>query len=323
MRIRAVSIRNLRSIRSADLTFEDVTVLIGGNNAGKSTILYALKLFFDSAPKISADDFHKREAESIEVILTFENLTAHETEEFGAAVYQGKLIVSRTFSNDKETNLSYSVRAPSYPPFEAVRSQNGKSAQKTAFNTLSETIEGLSKVSTGDQALEAMEAWEKANTDKLEFSYVRGFFGASNVANGKLRKKTNLHFIPAVANVTDETSDAKRSPIINLLADIARQTFENRQEVKEFIETALTNFNDLIAPEKFPQLGAISTTLTSTIQKYYSDSRLLADWKSEEGIKFSFPQPVIRVEDSGFLSGLEHVGHGLQRACCDPRCSSG
>ena len=72
----------------------------------------------------------------------------------------------------------------------------------------------------------------------------------------------------------------------------------------------------LLLPRNFHSLArlAISTTLTSTIQKYYSDSRLLADWKSEEGIKFSFPQPVIRVEDSGFLSGLEHVGHGLQRA---------
>ena len=112
----------------------------------------------------------------------------------------------------------------------------------------------------------------------------------------------------------EETSDAKRSPIISLLSDIAKQTYENRDEVKSFIETTQLNFDNLVSPDKFPQLSAISESLTSTIQKYYSDSKLLADWKSEEGVKFSFPQPIIKVVDNGFMSGLEHVGHGLQRA---------
>lgn len=40
----------------------------------------------------------------------------------------------------------------------------------------------------------------------------------------------------------------------------------------------------------------------------------MADWQSDEGVKFNYPRPVIKVEDGGFLSGLENVGHGLQRA---------
>lgn len=314
MRILSLEVIGLRSIANAKLKFNDVTVLIGGNNAGKSTLLHALRLFFEAAPKLTNDDFHKRETESIEIVVTFDNLTPGEIEEFGSAVHEGKLTISRTLSNDKDSNLTYSVRARAYPAFTAIKAETNKNNMRRAFNELADQTDGLERATTADQALANMEAWELEHPDLLEFETIRGFFGAPNVANGKLKKKTNLHFVPAVANVSDETSDAKRSPIIGLLSDIAKQTYENREEVKKFIEKTQSDFDGLVAPDKFPQLGKISESLTSTIQRYYSDSRLLADWRSEEGVQFSFPRPVIQVEDGGFLSGLEHVGHGLQRA---------
>ena len=314
MQIRSLEVKGLRSIRNASLVFENVTVLIGGNNAGKSTLLHALRLFFEAAPKMSPDDFHKREVESIDIIVTFDNLTGGEIEEFGNAVYDGRLTISRTLSSDKESNLAYSTLARVYPPFKEVRAETNKTKMRTAFNKLADEVEGLERAANADEAERNMQEWEQANPDELDFDYVRGFFGATNVANGKLRKKTNLHFIPAVADVSEETSDAKRSPIINLLSDIAKQTYQNRQEVKSFIEQTQIDFDELVAPEKFPQLGAISDNLTRTIQRYYSDSRLLADWTSDDGVRFSFPQPVIKIEDGGFLTELEFVGHGLQRA---------
>ncbi|WP_209428063.1 AAA family ATPase, partial [Pararhodobacter sp. SW119] len=93
MRVSSLELTGLRSIAKANLTFSDVTVLIGGNNAGKSTLLHALRLFFDAAPKLSKDDFHKRETESIEIIVTFDHLTPGEIEEFGSAVHDGKLTI--------------------------------------------------------------------------------------------------------------------------------------------------------------------------------------------------------------------------------------
>jgi predicted ATP-dependent endonuclease of OLD family len=314
MQIRTLKISGLRSIESAELAFDDVTVLIGGNNAGKSTLLHALRLFFEAAPKLSQDDFYKREAETIEIAVTFDNLTESEVQDFGSAVHDGQITISRTFSNDTNSNLSYSVLAKTYPAFAAIRAESNKTQMRAQFNELADQIEGLERAANANQVLERMADWEEDHADELELSYVRGFFGAPNVANGKLRKKTGLHFVPAVANVAEETSDTKKSPIIALLADIARQTYENRQEVKEFIEQTQESFGGLVAPEKFPQLSKISESLTSSVQKYYGDSRLLAEWQSSDGIEFNFPRPVIRVEDGGFLSGLEHVGHGLQRA---------
>lgn len=313
MQIRELIVHGLRSIREVSIGFDNVTVLIGGNNAGKSTIFHALKLFFDAAPKITLDDFHKREANCIEIIATFDQLTPDEFEEFGTAVDNGRITISRTFSDDRDTNLSYSVLARSYPPFREVRAEGNKTTLRSSFNALARDL-GLPAAASADQALELMQAWEQANPERLDWAFLRGFFGAPNVANGKLKKKTNLHFVPAVANVSEETSETKKSPIINLLSDIARQTFQNREEVRRFLEQVQVNFSQLTSPDRFPQLMRVSDILTVGLQKYYAESRLLADWVPDEGLKASFPKPVIRVEDSGFVSGLENVGHGLQRA---------
>jgi putative ATP-dependent endonuclease of OLD family len=313
MQIRSVEVKGLRSIKSVNIGFHDVTVLIGGNNAGKSTIFHALRMFFEAAPKVNADDFHKRETDKIEIIVTFDRLTADEVAEFGNAVLDGRMTISRTFSNDRESNLTYSVLTKVFPEFNAIRSEGNKTSLRSAFNAIARDLE-IEPATTADQAIALMDEWELKNPHRLERSFLRGFFGAPNVANGKLRKKTNLHFIPAVVNVSDETSETKKSPIINLLSDIARQTFENRQEVKDFLERVQTGFSDLTSPDRFPQLMKVSDVLTAGIRKYYADSRLLADWVPDEGIKVSYPKPVIRVEDGGFTSGLENVGHGLQRA---------
>ncbi len=63
MRITAVKIRNFRGIKSVDLELGPVTVLIGENNSGKTSVLDALKLRLrDLGPRrrivFDALDFH-------------------------------------------------------------------------------------------------------------------------------------------------------------------------------------------------------------------------------------------------------------------------
>ncbi len=315
VQIYSVSISNLRSIASLELSLEKVTAILGSNNAGKSTVLRALQLFFDASPKIEADDFYKRSAERIDITITFHNLTHHEIDEFGTAVRDGKLQVSRHFNKAKNSDhSSYSVVAPAYPAFVGIRMITSKMERRKAYAELCTKMGGMTKATSADDVDQKMAEWESANPDKLEFQQVRGFFGATNVAIGKLKKKTSLHYIPAVADANEETSDPKKSPIIVLLADIAKQIYENREEVQQFLIKTNDEFNELVSPEKFPQLSQISDELTKTVQRYYSNSKLIANWEAQEGIRATFPQPSIRVEDNGFLSGLQHVGHGLQRA---------
>ncbi|WP_373568633.1 AAA family ATPase [Paracoccus actinidiae] len=100
MQLSSISIRNYRSIRALDVDFCEVTSLLGSNNAGKSSILRALQIFFEAAPKLNDDDYYHRRAEGIRISVVFKNLVPAEIAEFGAAVSNGVLSVTRTFRQD-------------------------------------------------------------------------------------------------------------------------------------------------------------------------------------------------------------------------------
>lgn len=58
MKLRQITIHNFRSVLDVDIEAHDYMLLVGANNAGKSTILNALRVFYDDA-KWTVEDFPK------------------------------------------------------------------------------------------------------------------------------------------------------------------------------------------------------------------------------------------------------------------------
>jgi len=292
-----------------------LTALIGGNNVGKSTFLKAIEIFFEAQPKITHEDFCQgHEGEPIEITVRFAKLTPSERAEFGTAVIDGSMTVSRRLSLTEKDSGQYSVQALVFPEFAAVRAEENGTKRRTMYNALLKQIPELGSIESHTEIEAAFSKWEQANLDKLQPEKIRAFFGATNIASGKLRKKTGLHLVPAVRDASVEGSDPRRSPIISLLADIAKQTFENRKETAEFLEKAKQEFEALSDPARIPELAEINDLLSSSIQRFYADSRLAAKWEKSDGITLSFPVPRLEIEHNGIPTELARVGHGLQRA---------
>ena len=55
MRIAGLHIKGFRNFVDEDITLDDKTLIVGGNDTGKTNMLYALRILFD--PKLSARDF--------------------------------------------------------------------------------------------------------------------------------------------------------------------------------------------------------------------------------------------------------------------------
>ncbi|WP_108813539.1 AAA family ATPase [Loktanella sp. Alg231-35] len=250
MQVQKLIIRNLRSVKKLTVSFDEVTALLGGNNAGKSTVLHAIDIFFEAAPQISLDDYHNREEDDIEITLVFHRLVPEEVSVFGSAVVGDRLTIRRVFSKHGEKQPPYEALALAFPPFSTVRQAAGKTDKRTSYNNLVGEIDGLERVASADAADAAMNEWEAANPDLLELEFRRDFFGATNVASGKLKKKTALQLVPAVADAHQETSDAKKSPIISLLSQISKQMYENKRDVTEFFGAVPQAFRRLGEPRK-------------------------------------------------------------------------
>lgn len=314
MQISKVVLDNFRSIEHLEADFGKLTSLVGANNCGKSTILKAIDLFFDAAAKMTPADYYLHDqTRTISISIEFENLTPEEIREFGGAVKGGRLRIVREFGGMAQESGEYAVFADINPAFENFRDENNGTKKRSIYSDLRKNYPDLAPA-TGEEMEENLRAWERENSSKLQFKKVRGFFGAKNVANGKLKKKTSVRLVPAVKDTSEETSDAKRSPVVGLLNEIVKQTFENKSEFTEFIESANKRIAELSDPSSVPQLAGISTRLTSAVSRYYADTNLVADLSKANEINVTFPNPLITVVHRGLKVDVAHVGHGLQRA---------
>jgi putative ATP-dependent endonuclease of the OLD family len=314
MQIDNIQIKNFRAISELEVHFSTLTKLVGANNAGKSTVLSAIELFFDPAPKLTELDHHKREVSNpISITMEFKDFTPSEKEEFSTAIIDDRLRITRELSCANADLNNYAVTARVNPDFDAVRPLSGREKQ-AAYKTLMASYSDLPAARSAAEVDQAMNEWELRNSEALSITKVRGFFGATNVAVGKLAKKTSVRLIPAVKEVASEVRDVKKSPIILLLSDIARQSIENREELTRAIEEASTKIGALIDPSQYPQLANISEELTGALTQYYKNCRIEADWISGSPLSFVSPTPRIQVESAGIRTPIENVGHGLQRA---------
>lgn len=313
MRISSVQIENFRSIESLSVNFDEITAIVGTNNAGKSSILKAIDLFFDASAKISNQDhFMHDQSRKISITIEFCDLTPVERSEFGRATVADKLRVVREFGGQSSDNGEFSVHAKINPAFGEFRTENNGNKKRSLYTSL--RAEYDLPAASGDEMEENLKDWEARNPDLLKESKVRGFFGAKNVALGKLNKKTSVRFIQAVKDTNEEASDQRKSPVIGLLSEIVKQTFENRKEFSDFILDSNNKLAEITDPEKVPQLKDISKRLTDTLGMYYSDTSLVADLNKANEISVSFPAPVVNVVHRGLQGSVANVGHGLQRA---------
>lgn len=318
MQISRLWIENYRAVSSIEVTLGDCTVLLGENNAGKSTILSGLNLFFDSAPKVEESDFHHNDTSApIKVTVEFVNLVPDEYERYEGKLIDNALRVAREFHlNDPAKTGRFFVEADVNPEFAEIRSLTKASDKRAAYSKLRESQPelGLNAVRNADEIDDQLERWESENPDNLKREFVSGLGGWKNVAIGQLREKTELVFVPAVKDTATELGNEKSSPVKKLLNTIAKQTIENSEEFKAFKQAADTKLKQLTSPDNVSQLAEISSSLTEILSRYYDGSELVASWSPVSELPISYPTSELTVKDHDFVAPLEKVGHGLQRA---------
>jgi putative ATP-dependent endonuclease of OLD family len=101
MHISQANIFNFRSLQSVSIPLNQFTVLLGENDVGKTSFLYALDAFFQGKKISDVDDFFKKDkSKNISIILTFSN--PPDDQELKHIIRNdGQIIISKDFSCDK------------------------------------------------------------------------------------------------------------------------------------------------------------------------------------------------------------------------------
>jgi predicted ATP-dependent endonuclease of OLD family len=76
MIIDSIIVNNFRSLKHVNITFDNLTVCVGRNGSGKSSLLHAISLLFTPKTNITLEDFFARDTDKpIETTIIFKHFT--------------------------------------------------------------------------------------------------------------------------------------------------------------------------------------------------------------------------------------------------------
>lgn len=319
MILKRAHIKNFRSIRDCEVEFGEHTAIVGGNGAGKSSILRAIERFYSQSNQISIEDFFGGSTKDpIEIELTFTDLNAAEIEQFEPRLHNGELSVVRIFdtSAGKQSGKYFGKRLQ-HPPFAAIRNVAGANEKREAYKAIREAPDynSLPAVTSAAQIDGHLQAWESAHPDRMQLTLDDGqFLGFTNVGRGSLQRHTKFVFIPAVREASMDAQDGKGAVIAELMELVVRSAIEKRAEIRTFQAEVTSRYKEMTSPEKLTELGDLSESLTTTLQRLYIDAAVKLSWREAAELAMPLPLADVLLEDDGFEGPVDRKGHGLQRA---------
>lgn len=319
MQLTNARVKNFRSLREVSVSFGLHTALIGGNGAGKSSILKAIDKFYSSAKVLDADDHFGRDtSNAVEIELTFGELNPQELEDFGSRVRDGRLTVTRVFDGSSSGGR-YFGSVPQNADFVSIRAHATAGPKLAAYRALRngnpDYSAALPAAASAVAAEEAMLAWEDAHPETLTLHPDDGqFFGFQNAGRGALKRHTSFVFVPAVREASADAADGKSSAIGQLLELVVRSAILQRQDVVQFKNDMTARYQQLVAPENMPELGQLAGRLTTNLKGLYRDAEVGLAWRAVADFPVPLPVADVSLSDDGFGGPVDRQGHGLQRA---------
>lgn len=313
MRISEVKIANFRCLGNVELAVDDLVVLIGANGTGKSSVLRALRWFFDGGELDVRDICGQMPDARITVRVTFRDLTPADREQLGSYAKEETATFWRTWSAEEGEKLT--GRALAYAPFEKIRSLNTANERKKAYSDLRREEPGLElpSANSGTAVEQAMRDWEASNPDELapataSATHLFGFSGQPRLAG-----RFDYVFVPAVSDAEEQTRHARGT----LLQQVMSRSLTNQEQVEERLKEIHSETADrvdgVLREEHGEKLEELSERFTGALREYVPTGSVTFEPQPPE-MKMPPMQVSLRVADGEVETDVGRQGHGFQRA---------
>lgn len=319
MIIKSVRVQNFRSILDEELHCDSLTVLVGANGSGKSSLLRAIELFYAPDPTVAAEDFYAEDvSRDIEITITFADLSSAAAKRFAKYVESGSLTVARVISvHNGSASARFHGSTVQNPDFVGARTAGGKSDIRAKYNELrtQPPYTDLPTASSADKAHQAMEEWEAAHPETCVRTRDDGqFFGFKQVAQGYLGEFTRFIFIPAVRDAAEDAAEGRGTAISELMDLVVRSALARREELTQLRERVQAEYDAIVDPNKLTELGELGGRLTGTLRTYVPEATVDLAWIKTGAIELPPPKAQVKLIEDGFSASVARTGHGLQRA---------
>lgn len=314
MFIEKATITNFRVIKYAEIGFSDLTVFLGRNGVGKSTLLYALDSFYNVSAQYSELDYynHQQTDAEIRISVTYTNLTPEELTEFGSYVQDGTLTITKVIN---QAGARYFGTVPQIPEFAELR-KKGANDKRAGLRDLVENgrLPAFPEIPRRNEDVDRVMAEYETSHPDLTAPVEREtqFFGPRNIGGGKLDKFTKFVLVPAVRDASSEVE--KRGAVMQLLDLIVTRSISTREDFKKFKEEFGTKARELYARGNLPELSELGQLVTTRLQRYAPGAELTIDFRELPAPSIPLPEALVSVTEDEFRVPIRYSGHGLQRA---------
>lgn len=330
MFISYVRIKNFRGIKEDHFNASPFNCAIGENNAGKSTILIAISLFF-SGSNLSKSDFYNPE-EDVEIELAFADIQDHDllrltvehSQRIQPLIVDGKLTLTRVYGKDgRAEEFRCNKLAPKDSRFEKsvvdaiLKGKRGKDNADAIISFLPEYTEQLNGLTTQKDIHNKLEEI-KANlpVDQLEMKLSELPTGLSNSIKNLLPDPI---YIAAVKDLKDDVK-TKETTTFGKLLGILLKFLENSTH----FEKIAASFNDLyamlniirtedqVSDNRVDKIKSIESQITNYLRENFPKTEVEIEIPKPE-LKQIFSNAKILIDD-GVKDIIETKGDGMKRA---------
>lgn len=330
MKIESVRIQNFRSFEDETIEFDDYTCLVGPNGGGKSTVLYALNIFFRETENsttdvvnLSAQDFHKKiTSKPITITVTFTDLSSDAQEDFKDYYRHGKLIVGVLAEYDQEKGaalVQYRGRRLGmlkFAPF--FKAAKGARVEELVpiYDKIREQVPDLPAIKTGTGMHKALREYEDAHPDECGPIWSSDeFYGVSNGVD-RLIKYIQWIFVPATKNIVAEQEENKSTALGKLLARTVRTSVKFDDEIRELRGRVELEYREILKNHD-SALKDLGNSLAKKLSKWAHPAttlRLLWQKEAEKAVNITSPTAHAITGEGAFEGDLVRLGHGFQRS---------
>jgi putative ATP-dependent endonuclease of the OLD family len=290
---------------------DNLTILLGSNNAGKSTLLAALDFFFNGASLTGDDRFFGSER-GISVEATFDDLTPADREAFSIYARGERMVLRRSWDEGEEKITGRSRR---FADFGAIRSAPGNSRRRVYREYRDENPDmGLGEATTVDKIEEELLTWEMQNGDRCDpvDADAGNLFGFRSVGQKRLADRYKFVLVPAIRDAASEAVERKGTILQRLLSAIAEQRAEADGKLADLEEEMRSRYSDLVDSSHGPTLSALGDRLTEQMRRYIPAADVQVEPHAPE-LSISPPNVTLRAGEAQNLTDLGRQGHGFQR----------
>lgn len=337
MKLTYLRVINFRSCKDLSLELGGMHALVGGNNAGKSSVLRALDFLFNpSARSINEESFwNKNTSLEIRVEAQFTDLSDGEQEALRPYLQDdGTFFMARSARMDQAhvditqesdqtqgkvtigQHYRKSVPEPEWLRESAINGNRindwWKSKEYLRINGANfADVLGDKKPTVAEWKTKAREfVASQVGVVPHETAWTDNPQGYANILKGTLPFYV---LVPAVRDVTEESKATKSSPFGRLLsALLASIDPSQRSAVEKSLGQVAIQMNRVGGRDRIPLISDTEKSLNTLLSDFFADCDLEIEFETPS-LEAILGMPRLFVDD-GFRTAIENKGHGLQRA---------